>query len=164
MKKQAENNVNYQERALEFKVGDVVIPYGLLDSQAGRVTAVWPGIGMIDVEAALGSKRYPVEGVTKMNQSTSSDPPYTDSVVGGSREASVAKVAMYWADKDRKYKLTKNELESKTIYCYRCLGTPLKKATYVRDGGVSDHLLGCPSCMFLIRFEDILNHWKWDTV
>ena len=160
MRKRAENNVNYQTRALEFHVGDVVVPYGLLDSQAGRVTAVWPGIGMVDVEAALGSKRYPVESLTLMRDSNP-NPPHTDSIPG-SRNASAEKVALYWADKDRKYRLKKYEIAQQQVMCPRCCPeVPMKKASYVREGGVSEHLLGCPGCMFLIRFEDILNHWKW---
>lgn len=156
MRKQAENNINYQERAKEFHVGDTVVPYGFFDSQAGRVTAVWPGIGMVDVESATGPRRYSVDILTRMSNSPVSDPPLTNSSPGA------RKIALYWADRDRKYKLNKAELDGRIVLCPRCEESPMKKACYVRASGVSDHLMGCPSCMFLIRFDDILNHWKWE--
>lgn len=157
MRKRAENNINYQERAKEFHVGDTVVPYGFFDSQAGRVTAVWPGIGMVDVESATGPRRYSVDILTRMPNNPISDTPLTTSTPGA------RKIALYWADKDRKYRLKKTELAAQQVMCPRCCPeVPMKKASYVREGGVSDHLMGCPSCMFLIRFDDILNHWKWD--
>ena len=159
MRKRAENNVDYQRRAKEFFIGDRVIPYGLFDSQSGRVTAVYPAIGMVDVEFPIGNKRIPVEVLTRFNE-TSPLPPRTDSAPAA-KHASARRVAMYWTDKNRKYKATKEEVEAKTVYCPKCSVTKMEKTVYSRDGGASEHLLGCPSCLFLIRFEDIVNHWKW---
>jgi hypothetical protein len=158
MRKKAENNVNYQSRALEFNVGDTVVPFGLLESQSGRVTAVYPGIGMVDVEFATGNKRVPVESLVKLTDSNVI-PSHTNSAPG--RTASAKRVALYWADKDRKYRATRSECDSQQVLCPRCEGISLRKTTYSRANGSNEHLLGCPSCMFLIRFEDIPNHWIW---
>ena len=160
MRKLAENNVDYQSRAKEFSIGDRVIPYGLFDSQSGRVTAVYPAIGMVDVEFAIGNKRIPVEVLTRYSESNPI-PPFTDSSPISGKKASAHRVAMYWTEKNRKYRATKEEVESKTVHCPKCSITKMEKTVYSRDGGASEHLMGCPTCLFLIRFEDIVNHWKW---
>jgi len=88
--KTAENYVNYQERASEFAAGDVVVPYGFGTEYSGRVTAVWPGIGMIDVEYPSGNKRYPVEELQKVDADNAGViPPLTNSVPGGQPTVSV---------------------------------------------------------------------------
>ena len=159
MRKKAQNNVNYQTRAREFSIGDVVVPYGLWNSQSGRITAVYPAIGMADVEFPIGNKRVPVE-VLMIQSDADVAPPYTNSVVAKTASAKRV-VALYWADKDRKYRATRSECEQKSVSCPRCPGSPMRKSTFTRAEGASEHLLGCPKCMFLIRFEDIPNHWKW---
>lgn len=53
--------VNYQQRAKEFAVGDMVFPFGAGDGLAGRVVAVYPGIGMVDVQYPTGVERAGVE-------------------------------------------------------------------------------------------------------
>lgn len=88
--KTAENYVNYQERASEFAPGDVVVPFGYSRDMAGRVTAVWGGIGMIDVEFATGSKRFPVEELQKVDADDAGViPPFTNSAPGGQPTVSV---------------------------------------------------------------------------
>jgi hypothetical protein len=159
MRRTAENNVNYQERAKEFRVGDIVVPYGLLESQSGRVTAVYPAIGMVDVEFPTGNKRTPAEILLHHNDPTLI-PPRTNSAPD--KTASAKRVALYWVDRDRKYRTTRTEQEQQTVFCPRCPETPLRKTTFSRVNGVGEHLLGCPDCLFLIRFEDIPNHWKWE--
>jgi hypothetical protein len=175
--RQADNFVNWQERASEFQVGDVVVPFGMLDSQAGRVTAVWPAIGMIDVEMPTGNKRWPAEDLQRFNpEEVSVLPTRTDSTAGGQPTVSVpggphalrpevgrvanayVKQALYWAQKDRQYKMTQAEMDCGKPCCPRCEGSPpLKKAIYKRRDGSSDRLLGCPGCMFLIKESDIMN-------
>lgn len=62
MEKVANTYVDYQARAKEFKVGLSV--YRLLGGtpwSAGTVVAVWPAIGMVDVEWPNGTSRVPVE-------------------------------------------------------------------------------------------------------
>jgi len=86
----AENYVNYQERAAEFAVDDMVVPYGQYDTIAGRVTAVWPAIGMVDVEFSSGNKRYAVEDLQRLDAAnTVTEPPDTNSVPGGQPTVSV---------------------------------------------------------------------------
>jgi len=171
----AENDVNYQERATEFSVGDTVVPFGLWDSQSGRVTAVWPAIGMIDIEFPVGNRRFPVEEVQRLDNGVA-DPPHTDSSPGDGGSVSVpggpypkaksanriaqafVKKSLYWADKDRKYRMTGPEATAKAPGCPKCgPESPLKRAIYKRRDGSSERLMGCPGCMFLIKSADIVN-------
>ena len=173
MKRQADNFVDFQQRAREFQVGDVVVPFGFFESQAGRVTAVWPAIGMVDVEMPTGNKRWPVEELQKFTDGVV-DPPRNDTTAGGAGTVSVPggpeesifrvanafmRKALYWAQNDRQYRMTRAEQDSGVPCCPKCEDhPPLKKAVYKRRGGSSTPLLGCPGCMFLIKEVDILNH------
>lgn len=173
MRRTAENNVNYQLRAREFAVGDRVTPYGYYDAQAGRVVAVWPAIGMLDIEFPTGPKRLPVEEVQRLNDRGVSDPPHTNSVPGGSpttyvdgtasiparRVASAfVKKAIYWSGPDRKYRLTRSETDAGSFYCPKCgEDHPLQRAVYKRREGKSERLYGCTNCLFLIKELDITN-------
>ena len=162
MRKHAENYVNYQDRAKEFSVGDIVAPYGMLENWAGRVTAVQPGIGMVDVETPAGNKRYPAEGLQRFEDGKAT-PPYTNSAAA--KTASTTRViqghikkALYWVGADRRYCMTKGEQAGGTPFCPRCDGElPLKHAIYKRLKGKSVRLLGCQQCLFLIRRDDIIN-------
>jgi hypothetical protein len=173
MRRTAENNVNYQLRAREFAVGDRVTPYGYFDAQAGRVVAVWPAIGMIDVEFPTGSKRLPVEEAQRIDDSGVSDPPRTNSVPGASPTVTVpgtanvparrvahafVKKALYWSGPDRQYRLTRAESGVGSYYCPKCgEGNTLQRAIYKRREGKSERLFGCGSCLFLIKELDIIN-------
>lgn len=182
--KKADTNVNWQQRASEFAVGDSVVPYGFGPEFAGTVLAVWPGIGMVDVEFSYGSKRYPVEYLQLIRQdAVVNEPVETDSVPGGAGSYEVSggpfpsanipddavpvrvvervakahqKRAIYWAQKDRKYRATKSEQGGGPYLCPKC-GASLKKAIYKRVNGSSDRLWGCPVCMFLIKRDDIMD-------
>ena len=164
--------VNYQQRATAFSVGDVVAPFGGFDAASGRVTAVWPAIGMVDIEFPTGSKRLPVEDLQRFDGSGNAVPPHTDSVPGGQPTVSVPggpasaarvasafrKRALYWASRNRKYRMAQPEMESGCPSCPKCgPDTPLQRATYKRRDGSSDRLLSCPGCMFLIKDADIVN-------
>lgn len=182
--KTAENNVDYQARAAEFAPDDFVVPWGNDDSLMGRVTAVWPAIGMVDVEFASGNKRYPVEDLARVNpDETKFIPPLTNSAPGEGDMASVpggpekplddderfastasltrvaqafVKQSLYWASRDRRYRASQGECDSGTFACPKCgPSMTLRKAIYKRREGVSEHLLGCPGCLFLIKREDI---------
>lgn len=85
----AENYVDYQERAAQFAVGDMVVPFGRDASAAGRITAVWPAIGMIDVEYPTGNKREAVEEMQLLNSYRDAFPPVTNSAPGGQPTVSV---------------------------------------------------------------------------
>ena len=175
MRRFAENYVNYQERATEFSVGDVVVPFGLWDSQSGRVTAVWPAIGMVDVEFPSGNARFPVEELQRMGADGQAEPPSTDSTPGGGGTVSVpggpypskksanrvaqafVKKSLYWAQKDRQYRMTGPESAAGKPNCPKCPDIPLQRAIYKRRDGSSERLQGCPGCMFLIKDADIVN-------
>lgn len=176
--------VDYQQRGSEFHVGDVVLPYGADESQAARVVAVYPAIGMVDVEFPHGAKRLPVEDVQRI-KSTIDIPahPEHNSVPGGvgtvsvpggphqshpSKEAYYApsqrvasayvKKALYWASKDRHYRATTGELGGSSFNCPRCKEVALQPASYKRQEGRNERLLACPSCLFLIKRCDIIGH------
>lgn len=157
----ASTYVNYQERAKMFSVGDSVSPYGYQNSVAGKVVAVYPGIGMVDVETSRGTQRLPVEELQKWDQDGVSVPPETVSVPGGvpttAVTASAKRVALYWADKDRKYRMCRQEISLGKPTCPKCGSDfPLQKTNYKRRGGKSESLLGCKGCLFLIKLDDII--------
>lgn len=177
MAKKTAHYVNYQQRASEFAVGDVVFPFYSDDSYvSGRVVAVYPAIGMVDVEMPMGTKRYPVEEVQKYDGGDIGVPEVgNDNVPGGVGSVPVAggpvehgavrrvsqafvKKAVYWAKENRQHKATQEEMSSGEFCCPRCKDIVLKKAVYQRQNGASDSLLGCPSCMFLIRRQDLIGH------
>jgi hypothetical protein len=169
-------NVNYQQLAHDFKVGDAVtqlidgVPQGV-----GRVVAVWPAIGMVDVQYNTGHTRLPVEDVIRQDGESPYVPPSveTNTVPGGAGTVPVSggphkrastdsisrvaqafvKKSMYWKSKDRQYACTRAEVESGAPSCPKC-GTTMRKARYKRRGGMSERLLACPDCLFLIKPMD----------
>lgn len=161
---------DYQALAVGFSPGDVVVPYGASRDLAGRVVAVWPAIGMVDVEFPGGSKRYPVEELTRFDEQGHPNPPDDGYVPGGAGTVSVPggpfgdevaspqkKEALYWGAADRRYRATAEELSSGTFKCPKCREAALRKAIYRRLKGRSERLYGCPSCLFLIERDSILN-------
>jgi hypothetical protein len=175
-RKNATLSVNYQQRAKLFAVNDIVYPFWGSAEKTGRVVAVYPAIGMVDVEWPHGNDRVPVEDLQQLNPHSLFQPPSIpageDSIPGGAGQVSVSpgpvnknsalrvaaafiKKALYWADKDRQYKATQGELDDKCYHCPKC-GEELRKAIYKRRDGASVHLLGCGTCLFLIKKEDII--------
>jgi len=178
--------VDYQKRCREFAIGDLVFPLHARVEDAGRVTAVWPAVGMLDINFPMGTSRYPVEDIVKQDaERTWMSLPRTDTVPGGAGTVSVpggpyparkqatearshlvdrvarafVKKALYWHNPDRKYRATRLEQNGANYLCPRCSeGVALKPAIYKREEGQSVRLLGCPSCMFLIRVTDINGH------
>lgn len=197
--------IDYQQRASEFSVGDAVTPFGSDSIVSGRVVAVYPAIGMVDVEFANGNKRFPVEDLQRIRQDSPVNEPLHDSVPGGAGTVEVpggpdpkrdspdrpqptftvddteenlerekrrtariqshlgarvarawVKRALYWGDTDRKYRAKKTELASGDFSCPKCGQDHLRKAIYKRTEGASERLMGCPSCMFLIKRCDIM--------
>ena len=68
------------------------------------------------------------------------------------------KKALYWSAKGRQYKPCKRETASGEYECPKCGFVGLRKAIYKKVDGVgSVPLYGCPSCMFLIRRDDIID-------
>lgn len=171
--------VDYQQRAKEFAAGDIVYPFGADAHVNGRVVAVWPAIGMVDVEWPHGNQRLPVEDLQKYVGNDfqpaavehnnvpggagtvsvpggPSEPVYTDKTATRRVAEAFVKQALYWGSRDRKYKATKAEVEGNDFTCPKCRAAQLRKAIYKRSEGRSENLMGCPSCMFLIKRSDIL--------
>ena len=169
---------DYQALAVEFSVGDIVTPYGATTDFAGRVVSVFPAIGMVDVEFPNGVKRYPVEDVLRRTETGAPVPPQDGYVPGGAGTVSVpggpfddsfddsfvermaaqrAKQGLYWAASDRRYRATAEESKAGNYTCPKCKAAALRKAIYRRMKGQSDRLYGCPSCMFLIERDSILD-------
>ena len=172
--------VHYQTQAANFKVGDWVYPtLGANPSNGGRVVAVWPAIGMVDVQYPHGASRCPVEdllidreggpgGPLGVSDSTVPGGAGTVPVSGGpartylassSRVASsfLVRQAIYWAGPDRKFRPSRTELDRGEYRCPRCeKGTILRRVVYKREGGRSEKLLCCPRCLFLTRQEDLV--------
>ena len=169
--------VNWQERAAEFSVGDEVFPFMFGDEYGtGRVVQVFPAIGMADVEFPSGVKRYPVEELQRIT--TEVHPPKDENIPGGQGTVPVdggpvpaktahrihriaeayVKKSLYWASRDRKYRVSREEREAGSYTCPKCKEAALRKAVYKRAEGISERLLGCPSCLFLIKACDIMGH------
>jgi len=182
-KKRAQLITDYQARASEFAVGTRVAPIGVdVYSHTGEVKAVFPAIGMVDVEFAWGSQRFPVEDLNIIEDAPLAAPQH-DSIPGGPAKvsvpggptpktaaqrqktakrvaeafvmASITKNALYWGDRDRKYRATKRELGEGNYFCPKHRDVPLRPAVFMRENGKSLRLMGCPECMFLIRRDDI---------
>ena len=184
--------IDYQQRASEFSVGDAIVPTGVDSINSGRVVAVYPAIGMVDVEFPHGNKRYPVEDIQRIRQDAPVNEPKHESVPGGAGSVEVSggpydslnspdkaapaylveeeeaegersnrvakaflKRSIYWAGVDRKYRANKAEVISGSCSCPKC-GTGMKPAIYKRSDGISERLMGCPSCLFLIKRCDVL--------
>lgn len=184
MTKQAAMFVDYQQRAKEFAVGDSVSHVSAAAYHLhGRVMAIYPAIGMVDVEWPFGTERLPVEELQRYDDG-SPTPPQSDNVPGGAAKVPVpgapdhsvirvqasdpavrrvvdafVKKALYWAAPDRHYKATALECTDGSYHCPRCKdGSTLRPVSYQRTGGASERLLGCPGCLFLIKRQDIIGH------
>lgn len=185
--KQATVFVDYQSRATGFHRGQrVTTVAGAGNSIAGTVLAVWPAIGMCDVQWPQGASRMPVEDLEYDPYDTDPDVDMLmDSVPGGVgtvrvpggplpaiereemglRVASIHKLAsrymrgLYWGARDRKFQVSRREIADAVYYCPRCKDVALVKKIYRREEGVPDHMWVCPTptCYFLIHVSDILN-------
>lgn len=170
--------VNYQARASAFKVGDRVYPILKGNpSNGGTVVAVWPAIGMVDVQYPHGTSRAPVEDLLIDRGTTieSEVDVKSDTVPGGTHTVPVSggpgpergdsahrvasrhiRRAVYWAAPNRQYRPTKEEIVSGNLCCPRCDEAYLRRTVYKREGGSSTKLYVCPECLFLIRRDDII--------
>lgn len=171
MQKRSTQYVDYQRRSQAFELGMRVYPFlGGNPSRSGIVIAIFPAIGMVDVQFPHGSQRYPVEDLVV---DTSGDylniySDDQDTVPGGVGTVPVSsravekqanrvaskymKQAIYWYKKDRTYRQCRNE---ETPCCPKCKD-PLGTTVYKRRGGRSEKLLVCRSCLFIIKPTDIV--------
>lgn len=166
-----------QARAREFTVDDWVTPIGADNTDVGRVVSVWPGLGVVDVEWGTGNRRMNVEDIAIINRDgVVQAPEFVQNVPGGlpvrpGREAGVApdptriarafiKEGIYWASRDRGYRATQSESDSKSYTCPKCrdCDNPMRPQVYKREDGRNIKLLACPSCLYLIRVHDIHGH------
>jgi hypothetical protein len=175
---------DYQALATGYTVGDLAVPYGAARDYAGRVVAVWPAIGMVDLQFPEGTKRYPVEALQRFDKGPVFSEDY-DSVPGGAGTVPVSqgpfeqgeplvrkrpdpkvvsrvatafvKQSLYWGARDRRYRCTHEEMASGQFNCPKCHQAPLRKVIYRRESGRSEKLFCCPSCLFLIERSAILN-------
>ena len=165
---------HYQEIAAQFAVGDLAAPYGMAREFGGRVLAVWPAIGMVDLQFPHGSRRYPVEDLNRLHPDGHMHPLTHDTIPGGAGTVPVSggpmrqvarrvanaylKQAIYWAELGRRYKPTKAECDAGLFNCPKCgPAQVLRKTSYKRQDGRNVKLLACHECLFLIREEDILH-------
>ena len=155
---------DYQSRAENFSVGMRVFPFYLGNThRAGIVRAVFPAIGMVDVQFPHGTSRYPVEDlVVDTSGDVNNLVIETDSIPGGAGTVPVSagrvasryvKTAIYWNGVGRKYRQRRDE---ERPCCPKCRGLELKPTSYKRRDGKSERLLACPSCLFLIKREDLV--------
>lgn len=171
-------NFDPQARAREFAVDDWVTPIGADNTDVGRVVSVWPGLGVVDVEWGTGYRRMNVEDIAKIGPNDAVVPPeHVENVPGGlpvrpGREASgrkpdpsriataFIKEGIYWASKDRSYRATRQEIESGSYMCPRCrdCDNPMLPKTYKQESGKKVKLMACPSCMYLIKIDNIIGH------
>lgn len=160
---------HYQTRAAEFVIGDLVAPYGIAQDFGGRVIAVWPAIGMVDVQFPEGSRRYPVEDLNRFEDGVPA-PVHYNTIPGGAGTVSVSggpvgrvaaqylKTALYWAEVGRRYKPTKSECDLGVFSCPRCgPSQTLRPTSYKRSDNRNVKLMACHECLFLIKTEDILH-------
>ena len=77
---------DYQQRAREFQVGDLVYPFlsGNRDLM-GRVVGVYPAIGMVQVQWPHGSERMPVEDLQRFESDEYKPPEVENDTVPGGR-------------------------------------------------------------------------------
>lgn len=166
MKKSATTYVDYQALASTFEVGMSVFTHSGGDpARSGVVVAVFPAIGMVDVQFPHGSTRLPVEDL--VIDHTKEIAPLPDSLIsvpggvgtqpvslGVKRVASayMEKTALYWWAKDRVYRKSKSEVKPS---CPKCKDM-MKPSVYKRRNGKSDRLLVCTSCVFVIKTTDIV--------
>jgi hypothetical protein len=61
------------------------------------------------------------------------------------------RLAIYWKDPKRKYRVTQKEKSSGNLYCPRCKG-PLKPRVYKQG----ERVLACKSCGFAIHPKDVV--------
>lgn len=127
-----------------------------------RVLRVWPSVGMADVrwEPGTGEARLPIETL-KVVESALPGTPAVDPVYGVSarlasrREAMLKRVALYWAGPGRQYRMNRAEREAGCPNCPKCCD-PMRKTTYKMEEGARVALWCCPSCLFLVRRDDVI--------
>lgn len=169
MLKKSSQYVDYQERSRAFELGMRVYPFlGGNPARSGVVIAIFPAIGMVDVQFPHGASRFPVEDLVVDTSGDYRNIYSDDTIPGGLGTVPVSskavkkkanrvasryiKNAIYWYKKDRTYRQCKHEEKP---CCPKCK-TPLGKTVYKRRDGRSEKLLACYTCLFIIKPSDII--------
>jgi hypothetical protein len=170
MQKRSTQYVDYQRRSQAFELGMRVYPFlGGNPARSGIVVAIFPAIGMVDVQFPHGASRFPVEDLVvdtsgdykNLTNEESSVPGGLGTVPVSSRKvnksasrvaSNYVKQAIYWYKKDRTYRQCRDEEKP---CCPKCK-TPLGNTVYKRRGGKSEKLLACYTCLFIIKPSDII--------
>lgn len=190
---------NWQARAQEFEVGHTVALINGGETDIGRVVAVWPGIGMCDIQFPHTSSRIGVENlhiinpgddpfVAPMHEDVPGGPGSAADVSDGAPQGNViegevprvelvhevnktaeldamtgrvartfVKKSLYWAARDRKYRVSRDEHAAGQYRCpAKACDGHLRRANYKMEDGRTVKLHACPSCLFMIRASDIL--------
>lgn len=222
--------IDYWRLTKDFEPGDTVqqvLPGQGIGPYVGRVLAVLPGIGFVDVQWPTGPERMSPEDLIRVNPefgkflppqtsfsyfpgldvrmasksrwrttevpagfhkeltrafrqgagevqaydemwhryaSFADDEALRDEVSKFYRFASntfdllvqqVGKQAAYWASRDRNYRATQPEIGAGKPNCPRC-GCGMRKSTYKMREGQREKLFACPSCLYLIKQDNIL--------
>lgn len=69
-------------------------------------------------------------------------------------DAFARRMGLYWSGKGRRYRPSKAEKDSGEFLCPKCKGT-LRKAIYRREKQISERLLACEDCIFLVCEDHI---------
>jgi hypothetical protein len=148
--------VDYQARASVFSPGDRVFPMlGGNPAAGGTVIAVWPAIGMVDVQFGYGATRYPVEDLVIDQSDTFENFAdfQADSIPGGTPTVSVSGGPDTLA-KDVREDLTNDELY-RDASSDRVVEAFVKKALYwdspdrkyrMNRGEMESGTPTCPRC------------------
>jgi hypothetical protein len=67
----------------------------------------------------------------------------------------MGRTAAYWAGRDRNYRATQDEIGQGRPNCPRC-GGQMRKTTYKMSEGQRAKLFACPSCLYLIKQDNVL--------
>jgi len=151
--------VDYQARGAAFRVGDHVYPIvGGNPATGGTVVAVWPAIGMVDVQFPHGATRYAVEELVIDRDSSVENlvDVMSDSVPGGTPTVSVPGgpnvLLKDVRDEDVEEDLFREASMSRKASSGRVIEAFIKKAIYWDSPGRKYRMtrseMGsmCPSC------------------
>ena len=131
-----------------------------------RILRVWPSLGVADVrwEPGVGEAQVPFEMMKVIEHGPAPEVGLSYPITG--RLAALAhkaerierissRVALYWAGPNRQYRMTRAERETGVPSCPKCCGG-MRKTTYKMEEGARHALWCCPSCLFLVRRDDVI--------
>ena len=147
--------VDTQELARTYFPGDVIAMFLGNHDAVGRLLAVYPATGMVDVQWPHGIQRVSVEDLQLVSRDTT--PTLGEEEAPVQKVVPIQKQAIYWAQPDRKYRASGLERELGKYACPRC-SRNMVHATHRRQGGSNLRILACWKCRFLVDPADIEGH------